>query len=766
MVNKFEKIKLKPKNLFLFLKQLYKTQLFICPLISPKRMKFNPTKPTNLLAMKKSILLICVLLTLQTNVIFAQDAEALKQQVLFSNNDTLKEKALVQLSNLWVRNKSRDFLDILTSLKQIAEKKDNKLLKTNTYHQFALAYTNLRKYDSAHLFYKKAFSENKQLKNQALQGILLNDVAYCFYVQNILDSSLIYYEQALDIKQKLGNKKNIATTLNGIGLVYRTRNNLETAIEYYNKALKIYESLNSSETLSVLMNIATIYNLDKKYDSANSLFKQVYQQAEKAKNTNMMLTSRINLAIGLNYQAKYAEALPIFLELEQNPIVKKIEDLSNAIQYGLGQAYAGLHQCEKAIPILEKCLNMRFKNTKFQSLAAITHLLYECEKQNNNYVKALAHYEQLKIYSDSIISAKNLENINELKTKYQTKEKEQQIEILNKDNQLKDLSLQQQYQTILLKDAQNKQKQQEIELLNSENILKEVSLQQQQQALELTEAKSIKAVQKADLLQKENTLNILTIKNEKRTKLLFGLGLGCISIIAGFVLLLYIQKKQASRLLEAKNDIISKSLEEKEVLLKEIHHRVKNNLQVVSSLLNLQTRNINDATALAAIKEGRDRVRSMALLHQNLYQDNNLTGVDVKNYIELLAQSLLQSYNINTETIGLITNVQELQLDVETVLPIGLILNELISNALKYAFDESAQKGKLEVILQQQNNQLVLEVKDNGKGLPADWNYNNLTSLGYQLIKSFVQKMKGELIVTNNSGTQVQIRINKYKLAV
>jgi two-component system, sensor histidine kinase PdtaS len=154
----------------------------------------------------------------------------------------------------------------------------------------------------------------------------------------------------------------------------------------------------------------------------------------------------------------------------------------------------------------------------------------------------------------------------------------------------------------------------------------------------------------------------------------------------------------------------------------------------------------------------------MALLHQNLYQDDNLTGVDVKNYIELLTQSLFNSYNINKDAIALTTNIQNIQLDVDTVIPIGLIVNELISNALKYAFTET-EKGLIEISLLHSTNQLLLEVKDNGKGMPAEWNYNSVSaSLGYQLIKSFVQKMKGELLVNSNNGTHIKIIINKYKL--
>jgi len=187
-------------------------------------------------------------------------------------------------------------------------------------------------------------------------------------------------------------------------------------------------------------------------------------------------------------------------------------------------------------------------------------------------------------------------------------------------------------------------------------------------------------------------------------------------------------------------------------------------LQVVSSLLNLQSRNITDATALAAITEGKNRVKSMALIHQNLYRDDNLMGVDVKEYIEKLTLSLFSSYQIAPNAVSLKTDIDQLQLDVDTVVPLGLILNELISNALKYAFEENTFGGVVEIKLKQENDKLLLEVNDNGKGLPSGWNYEQLSSMGYQLIRSFVQKMKAELFITGSDGTKVKMLISKFKL--
>jgi two-component sensor histidine kinase len=373
-------------------------------------------------------------------------------------------------------------------------------------------------------------------------------------------------------------------------------------------------------------------------------------------------------------------------------------------------------------------------------------------------------YGQLKVNNDSLLNISRSALIEELNAKYKATQKEQQILLLNEASKVKDLQLKQERQNLLLTQSQNKQREQEINILNQQNELAELELQQQDQSLLLAETQNEKSKQQLTLLNKENEIKTLSIQTTKRTIWLYSLALALLAIGAGSIFLLYRNKQKHNTKLEEKNAIISKSLEDKEVLLKEIHHRVKNNLQVVSSLLNLQSRNISDAKALAAIKEGRDRVKSMALIHQNLYNDENLTGVDVKDYIEKLTQSLFSSYNIQEGKILLETDIDQMNLDVDTVIPLGLILTELISNALKYAFDETQENGNLQVQLKQEKGNLLLRVKDNGKGLPINWSNDNTASLGYQLIKSFAAKMKAMLTITGTNGTDVQMTITKYKL--
>lgn len=238
-----------------------------------------------------------------------------------------------------------------------------------------------------------------------------------------------------------------------------------------------------------------------------------------------------------------------------------------------------------------------------------------------------------------------------------------------------------------------------------------------------------------------------------------------VSLLVAFLLYyLFRLRKRANLALAQKNAQISKALGEKEVLLKEIHHRVKNNLQVISSLLSLQSRQLDNPQAREAIQSGRNRVKSMALIHQNLYQDEDLVGVDTVEYIDKLTNNLVNSYKVFEKDIEIKSYVDSMKLDVDTLIPIGLILNELISNALKYAFN-GVDDGILEIHLLNQANAIHLKVADNGGGLPKNFAIENSKSLGYRLIKAFAEKLSAALTIEHSpAGTVISMNIPNPKI--
>ncbi len=258
-----------------------------------------------------------------------------------------------------------------------------------------------------------------------------------------------------------------------------------------------------------------------------------------------------------------------------------------------------------------------------------------------------------------------------------------------------------------------------------------------------------------DFDKQQTAQKLKTQKTEQQRKLFLIFAVSGF-IIIGLLSFFFIKNRN-------KNIQISKALNDKEILLKEIHHRVKNNLQVVSSLLSLQQMQTKDQAANQALEEGRNRVKAMALIHQNLYQDENLVGVNTKQYIERLVANLVNTYKTNNKKITVKTDIEPVKLDVDTITPLGLIINELISNALKYAFKES-DSGTITISLKKEKDTLTVSVSDNGIGLPKNFSYQNSESLGYKLIHSFSQKLQAKLNVSSsNQGTKITLKINNFK---
>ncbi|RZN37722.1 MAG: PAS domain S-box protein [Methanophagales archaeon ANME-1-THS] len=203
---------------------------------------------------------------------------------------------------------------------------------------------------------------------------------------------------------------------------------------------------------------------------------------------------------------------------------------------------------------------------------------------------------------------------------------------------------------------------------------------------------------------------------------------------------------------------IKASLREKEILLREIHHRVKNNLQIISTLLYLQSSYIKDEKAFEMFKDSQNRIKSMALIHDKLYQFKDLGKIDIAGYIRDLATDLFHSYGVRPDGIKLRINVYEVLLGVNTAIPCGLIINELVSNALKHAFPDGKEgEIRIELIRSGGEETFTLIVADNGIGFPADLDFRNTKTLGLQLVITLVDQLKGTIELDRRSGTEFKI---------
>jgi len=208
------------------------------------------------------------------------------------------------------------------------------------------------------------------------------------------------------------------------------------------------------------------------------------------------------------------------------------------------------------------------------------------------------------------------------------------------------------------------------------------------------------------------------------------------------------------------------SLQEKELLLREIHHRVKNNLQVISSLLSLQSRTSKDEQAIEMAKESQNRIKVMALIHEKLYRSKDFANVEFNDYIKNLVNDLFASYRVSASRISLKLEIEDLSLGIDTAIPTGLIINELVTNCLKYAFSKDSD-GEIRISLRSLDDcQNELIVRDNGVGIPETLDIKNAESLGLRMITNLTERsLHGKVSINRDNGTEFRIifREKEYK---
>jgi two-component sensor histidine kinase len=218
-----------------------------------------------------------------------------------------------------------------------------------------------------------------------------------------------------------------------------------------------------------------------------------------------------------------------------------------------------------------------------------------------------------------------------------------------------------------------------------------------------------------------------------------------------------LQQKIAER--KKAEEKIKTSLQEKEVLLQEVHHRVKNNMQIISSLFNLQSGHIKDKQALEIFKSSQNRVKSMALIHERLYQSKDLARVDFAEYVQILTTHLFSSHGISPGVIKLNLKIKDVSLDINTAVPCSLIVNELISNSLKHAFP-GGKKGEINIAMRSlKGNEIELIVTDNGIGLPKKVDFRKTDSLGLHLVSLLAEdQLHGDIKLDRTKGTSFSIK--------
>ncbi|GLR19279.1 tetratricopeptide repeat-containing sensor histidine kinase [Portibacter lacus] len=538
-----------------------------------------------------------------------------------------------------------------------------------------------------------------------------------------LDKGLILIDS---LQLPLENKVDFLTN---IGVAHYTMGFIGKAIEPYIEAVNICRENGLDKRRSRLLNnLGIFYRNLGRYDESIKIYEQSYELRKASGDVLGMGNLAFNMATAYYKMSELDKALEKLDEAES--IYREANSETDLIHtiIAKGNAYAELDNMEEAGKYYLRAsefpyeqLESPFNINLYNGLALVAFSrgdLNQVEKYLNKISEDvfLSDLAEQKILFYELSAKMNKEkgdfeaafdNLSELK--------ELQDHIAEEDKTMYRQEMETKYLTV--------EKESEIALLNTQNELTEIKL-----------------------------------KNARYRNIGLGIGLLAFSGLLLWLFKLYQKTKQ-------QKEEISLANKDKDVLLKEIHHRVKNNLQVVSSLLTLQSKYIVDESALAAIHTGKTRVESMSILHKSLYQKENLKNISVKNYFEDLIENLITTYHINDKNIKILMDIEDLELDVDTVMPLGLITNELISNALKYAF-ENKQDGEIAVTLKKLDEKLYLKVSDNGLGIPFTVIPVKSKTLGMELIKSFTKKLGAKISIRNEHGTMIEIEIPQHELVL
>lgn len=604
-----------------------------------------------------------------------------------------------------------------------------------------------------------------------------------------LDSKINYYVKAVGLFKKAGAMERAATTLKDIGDFQIEANRNEDAFQSLKESLAIYklagyknlqgvydllgynqvhmgdyinalkygllavktaEALKdtSAQLCTIYNRVALSYYFCKKYPDAAEYFQKSLSLAYKFKDTSGIVSISLNLAASAAKDNRLGLLIPLVKKLERfkayrqssdmqlefsyiflniylqtkkfdeaKPYLEKIKvfytqpDLQNELHEKAIRAlifyYQATNQYQKAYPYLEEHTAFCKKNKLMMFTATEELWWFKSDSATGRLASAIRHYQKFKMADDSILNENNSKQIALIEVQYESEKKD-------KDIQLK---------------ANN------IQLLTRQGQLQKIKFEQERV-----------------------TRNVM-IAGAIMLLLVLGIGYNRLRLKQRNNRLLHAQQaeinKQNQTLLQlnGKQNLL---LKEKEWLLREIHHRVKNNLQITMSLLNIQSGYLENGQALDAIRDSQRRMFAMSLIHQKLYQSDSLALIDMSTYIPELISFLKESFE-KEGRICFMSQTIKLELDISEAVPLGLILNEAITNCIKYAFPNSCN-GKIFINLNQVDEEhYELCIADNGIGLPDKFDGNTHNSLGMNLIRGLTEQIDGEFSITNDHGTSIRI---------
>ncbi|MFT5250864.1 MAG: two-component sensor histidine kinase [bacterium] len=594
------------------------------------------------------------------------------------------------------------------SIELVNEKIDN--FKIQSSEKFFVLDSAISKYrssnpESALRYAEMQYEVSLDLKVDSLLSIATSNLANVYFqlgdYANCTKNALIAFETSKSIQDIKGQIEMLCL----LGRMHVSKEEFPKSYEYYYSAEKI--ALSSTEEtllLPIYIGLGNAKFMEEKIREAEAYFNKCVTLTEKFPDGKQDTKATIYTNLG-NIQSKYKDEIAAIIYYKKAlAIYITINDLFDVslTTYNIGDAYlaAGVFDSSQVYFKKNLAIGQQLNSNEeiYFAYLGLTNLFTKTE----NYEKALKYQVLTSAYKDSLQKMKYNKTVVEMQKKYE--------------------------------------------------------FEQSQKALKIAELEVLKAKDKEikDKATIENNASKIT-----------SLWIGAVALLIISIIIFYFYRvvSNSNKVIRIQNTEIQKyntsidsTLKQKEILLKEVHHRVKNNLQIIASLLNLQMNRIENKLAKEAVSQSRNRVQAIALMHKGLYLDEHYNKVNLETYLnELISQQKLLSIVGNTE-ISFQLNVQPILLNIDNAVPIGLILSELISNSVKHGFNSKVDAPTIEISVAQIKEQVIVSFKDNGVGLAEDFVIEESESLGFEIITALTEQINGEIKVHSKKPLEIELK--------
>ncbi|SJZ53563.1 histidine kinase dimerization/phosphoacceptor domain -containing protein [Sediminibacterium ginsengisoli] len=689
----------------------------------------------------------------------------LQAQIIAEKDNGRKAQLLLQLARMNLASNREQALAGMQEALGIYRESDNKAGILNVYLSLSTYYNGTNESQTGLSFDSMALKLASELDDKRSLFQVYSNMSIHYSKMDSLNLAFKAMQRALEYKSAMPPSPVTATLYSRLGNLYMRRGDLVKAIAYTDTAINLIRKISGPQQLlgSFIMNKANFLEQQGQFDEAAVLYYEAIRIKEKLNQPRDLLSSYGNLAnfySKINNQEERYKYLQLQLAIARAENDPRFEGIALS---SLGDYHALKKQQDSAFWYFNTALAV-LKKAKLEL------------PQSNVYLNISRYYYSIEKYEEALKYVEMAEAINPPAGATRLSIG---FDYLFKGNILNKLGRKKEAEALLLQSLNIHKKGKSGNLQSAYKALYEFykSSGDYEEALKYqtdfmnardsvfntdVERNIVKARADYEIEKRENLLAIerkdkelRSVQLSKRNQLVWLLTGLLLALFAGLVLYMrsyHLKKKTASALAE-KNERI-------EVLIRELHHRVKNNLQVVSSLLSLQSNRLSSKAAREAMDEGRSRVDAMAMIHQRLYMNDDLAAVDMEDYLKKLSQSLASTFGFSNSIVETNVALKSPTMDIDMAVPIGLIVNELATNAFKHAF-ATVTDPRLSVSLNMQDEKTMnLRIADNGTGITNTELDGKEQSFGMKLVRTLVKQLGATMEVTQRNGTIFDIRIS------